>query len=68
MKKNKYQYLVILQGQFDGQWADIIARDERCTREERKQWLDDLKTYRENDPRPYRTIHRRMPADQLFHA
>lgn len=68
MKKNKYQYLVVLQGQFDGQWEDIIARDEHCSPEEYRQWREDLKSYRENDPRPYRTVHRRMPADEHFHA
>lgn len=66
-RKNKYQYLRILQGLYEGEWADLIARDERCSAEERKAFADDVKAYRVNDPRPYRIIHRRTPIDEIFY-
>lgn len=67
-RKNKYQYLRVLQGLYDGQWGDLIARDERCSKEERDAFNADVRAYRLNDPRPYRVISRRQLINEPFHA
>lgn len=70
-RQNKYQYVKVLQGMFEGKWADIIFCDARYnehTREEHEQFRADYRSYRENDPRPYRVIQRRVPANELIHA
>lgn len=67
-RKNKYQYLRVLQGWYDGAWSDLMAREERCGREEAKAFQENVKLYRLNDPRPYRVISRRVPINETFHA
>ncbi len=67
-KQNKYQYLRILQGLFEGEWADIIACDKHASPQEKRAFVEDVRSYRMNDPRPYRIISRRMPINEQFHA
>jgi hypothetical protein len=53
-KQNKYSYLFVVQGFYSGQWEDLTQS------EKRKEARDDLKAYRDNEPRtPTRVIHRR---------
>ena len=67
-KQNKYQYLRVLQGLYDGEWCDLIARDERGTWEESQAFRNNVKAYNLNDPRPYRVISRRVPINETLHA
>lgn len=67
MKQNKYQYLKILQGQYDGIWSDILAFGEK-KHVKPKEMREVLNNYMENDPRPYRIVNRRIPAGVQFHA
>ncbi len=67
-RQNKYQYLRVLQGWYDGGWSDLMAREERCGREEANAFRENVKLYRLNDPRPYRVISRRVPINETFHA
>ena len=53
MKKNKYCYLFVLQGNYGQGWEDLTAS------ESRKEMRDDLKAYRENEGGSYRIIQRR---------
>lgn len=41
-KQNKYQYLRILQGLFEGEWADIIACDKHASPQEKRRLLKTL--------------------------
>lgn len=66
-RQNKYRYLKVLQGFFEDTWCDLIA----CETNDRKEVADfkeSVRLYRENDPRPYRVIHRRILATEKFHA
>ena len=54
MKQNKYEYLKVLQGMFNGKWEDLTYYEESDN-----SIREDYKAYKENDPRPYRIIHRR---------
>ncbi len=65
-KKNKYQYLKVLQGDFGYGWDDIIAADSNNP-DEIRLFRDNIRIYRREDPRPYRVISRRIPADEVFH-
>lgn len=67
-RQNKYRYLRILQGLFDGEWADIIASDNHDSPKEKREFVEDIQSYRINDPRPYRVISRRIPINEQFHA
>lgn len=67
MRKNKYQYLKVMQQFIEDQWADVVAA-EQSDKEEMRQLRADIKAYRENDPYPIRVISRRIPIDELFHA
>ena len=67
-RQNKYQYLRVLQGWYDGEWSDLMAREERCSRAEAQAFNENVKLYRLNDPRPYRIISRRVPVAETFHA
>lgn len=67
-RQNKYRYLRILQGYFDGEWGDLIASDKNDSPQEKRAFAEDIKSYRINDPRPYRVIHRRIPINEQFHA
>lgn len=54
MKKNKYVYLFVLQGNYGYYgWEDLISS------ENRQEVRDDLKAYRENEGGIYRIIRRR---------
>lgn len=62
MKARKYDYLKVLQGYYpETGWEDLEAADEYKP-EEVKELLSDMKSYRENDPRPYRTVRRRVKS------
>lgn len=54
-KQNKYSYLFVVQGYYAPYgWEDLTHS------ENRKEARDDLKAYRDNEPRtPTRIIHRR---------
>lgn len=65
-KKNKYQYLKVLQGDFGYGWDDIIAADSRNPDEVRA-FREDVRTYFREDPRPYRVVSRRIPSYEVFH-
>lgn len=68
LKKNKYQYLKIIQVFIpDCGWSDYTAYDKNDA-EQMKSLKDDLKCYRENEPYLFRVISRRLPADVKFHA
>ncbi len=41
-RQNKYQYLRILQGLFEGEWADIIACDKHASSQEKRRLLKTL--------------------------
>jgi len=53
MRKNKYVYLFVLQGNYRYGWEDLIAS------ENRQEMRNDLKAYRENEGGIYRIIQRR---------
>lgn len=54
MKKNKYVYLFVLQGNYGYHgWEDLISS------ENRQEVRNDLKAYRENEGGIYRIIQRR---------
>lgn len=53
MRKNKYTYLYVLQGYYNG-WEDLTAS------ENYKEIKTDLKAYRENERGLYRIIQRRI--------
>ena len=54
MRKNKYVYLFVLQGNYGYHgWEDLTAS------ENRQEVRDDLKAYRENEGGVYRIIRRR---------
>lgn len=66
-KQNKYRYLKVLQGCFEGAWVDLTA----CDTNDRKEVADfnnNVRLYRENDPRPYRVIRRRILSSEKWHA
>ncbi len=53
-RKNKYQYLYVLQGNYDGYgWEDLTVS------EHRKDVRADLRSYHENEGGRYRIIRRR---------
>lgn len=56
-KNNKYKYVKVLQGMYNGQWEDLVTYDMEDVQERK----NDIKSYRENDPRPYRFVNRREP-------
>lgn len=68
VKQNKYRYLRILQGRFEGKWVDIIASDKRDSPQEKEAFADDARSCWINNPRPYRIISRRIPINKQFHA
>lgn len=53
MRKNKYIYLYVVQGNYGCGWEDLTQSENYA---EARQ---DLKDYRENEPYPHRLIHRR---------
>ena len=54
-KKNKYEYIKVLQGNYSYGWEDL------CTSVSVKEVREDRKTYRENCPEgSYRIISRRV--------
>ena len=60
-RNNKYIYLFVLQGNYGYGWDDLCSYD---TNEEGwyKEYRDDVKAYRENEPGvPHRSIYRREP-------
>ena len=68
MKARKYDYLKILQGYYpETGWEDIEAADESKP-EEVKELRADLKSYRKEDPRPYRIVRRRVKAGTNWSA
>lgn len=66
-KTTKYQYLKVIQAFICGQWNDYTAYDAN-DREQMLELRDDLKSYIENEPYPFRVISRRMPIEKQFHA
>lgn len=69
MKQNKYTYLIVLQGCYDGKWCDLTVE-----RKDGPHYIDsktkkrntpysriraDLRAYRENEGGQYRIVHRR---------
>lgn len=54
-KQSKYKYIVVLQGMFDGQWIDLVTYDKQDVQERK----NDIRSYRESNPRPYRFVNRR---------
>ena len=67
MKKNKYQYLKVLQGCYEGKWGDLTFYDKNDP-SEMKQLRADYKAYLEHENVPLRIINRREPIDKLIHA
>lgn len=68
MKKNKYQYLKVIQAFIpDCGWSDYTAYDQN-DKEQMRDMRSDLKSYRENEPYLFRVVSRRLPADVQFHA
>ena len=57
-QKNKYRYLRVLQGKYDGIWTDLVCYD-ISDRNYFKELRSDLHSYMKEDPRPYRVISRR---------
>lgn len=64
MRQRKYVYEKVLQGYYCGEWGDLISVE--CDsnfipldKKEGVEFRNDVKAYRENDPRPYRVIKRR---------
>lgn len=55
-RPNKYDYLVVVQGHYNG-WEDLTQADN--TVEGRRAMKADLKAYRDNAPGKYRIIKRR---------
>lgn len=57
-KRNKYEYLYVLQGHYSGGgWADLTAAPK--TAAGRREVRADLRAYRENEGGAYRIIKRR---------
>lgn len=54
----KYKEVKVLQGYF-GKWEDLEEAD-ADNAEEVRELKDDLKSYKENDPRPYRIVTRKV--------
>ena len=59
-KQNKYIYLKVLQGQYDGCTWDDLAEADLSNVEELKKFKNDVKAYRENESYPHRVIRRRV--------
>ena len=59
-KQNKYIYLKVLQGQYDGCTLDDLAEADLSNVEELKKFKNDVKAYRENESYPHRVIRRRV--------
>lgn len=65
MNATKYRYEKVLQG-FFGSWEDLVASEDTDSSfrfksaADRAAFKDDIKAYRENDPRPYRVVKRRV--------
>lgn len=64
MRARKYNYEKVLQGNYCGQWEDLIAVD--CDsyyvpldRKEGQEFRNNCKAYRENENYPHRVIRRR---------
>lgn len=58
MRKNKYSYLYVLQGNYTGKWEDLAY----YPKSDLMAWhnaLADLRVYRANDCNPFRIISRR---------
>lgn len=55
MRKNKYEYVKVIQGNFGQYWEDVSE----YTKEEFKNIKHDLKEYRYKSPYSYRLINRR---------
>ena len=61
MKKNKYNYLYILQGFYFGRWEDLTATNKKDATAYREIKAD-KKAYQENEGGTYRIIERREIA------
>ena len=66
MKERKYTYEKVLQGYFSSCYGfeDLVSVETGSTytaldAQEGKEFRENIKAYRENDPRPYRVIKRR---------
>jgi hypothetical protein len=57
MKRNKYLYLVVLQGHYGQGWEDLCAADD--TLQGRREVRADLRAYRTNEGGRYRIVNRR---------
>jgi len=59
-KQPKYIYLKVLQGCYDGSsWDDLVFAEEKSYKE-MKEFRDDVRAYRENEPQyPHRVVRRR---------
>ena len=56
----KYHYQKVLQGLVNGRWVDIEQRDMEADPEEIRAFNAAIRSHRATDPRPYRTIVRRL--------
>jgi len=67
MTHTKYIYYKVIQGRYGDSWEDVDFHEADSTGypKNRKEFLGNLKAYREAEPRPFRTIVRREIASRL---